>query len=319
MVYTLTQFPSVDRVEFWLDGQPVTVFSTEGLLLDAPVDAGDYLSAVPLTPTVSGNIPRWQQSDLLDLDAVPAEQTRRVVLVVEGDVLNVRLGAGVSYDIMGMLVPGVVVPLTGAQTVVGSSTWVEIATPAGAGWVNDFFLAAVVSDEAFGLNDEVMSLIQEMSEVMAADLDLSTIASRRGLYVSHHAAPQRFRASELGRILTDSTTYTWPSNALDINDPDEASQIPDLTFAEAVADRFTSNWDDADRILTIDEPITGGNGRTPEYAIPFELEGFHYVGVYDPGDNPDYGGLDWTVWYVSIDYEDGRPVVVGLTLDEWAP
>ncbi len=148
---------------------------------------------------------------------------------------------------------------------------------------------------------------------------MTEVTGDRGLYVSHHGAPVRFSPEELDGILTDPTTYKWPSNTLNVNDPDEAKEIPDRTFAQAVADRFNSTWDDPDRVTTVDEPIEGGNGRLPEYAIPFELNEFHYIGVYDSGDNPDYGGLDWTIWYVSIDYEDGEPVVVALTLDEWAP
>ena len=72
-------------------------------------------------------------------------------------------------------------------------------------------------------------------------------------------------------------------------------------------------------MTTVDEAISGGNGRLAEDAIPFEFRSFHYVGVFDPMDNPDFGGLDWITWYVSIDYEDGAPVIVGLTVDMWAP
>jgi germination protein M len=47
VVYTLTQFPTVDGVRFELDGQPVTVFSGEGVTLDAPVDRADYTDQLP--------------------------------------------------------------------------------------------------------------------------------------------------------------------------------------------------------------------------------------------------------------------------------
>src|SRR5439155_26106165 len=36
VVYTLTQFPTVQRVALHLDGEPVTVFSGEGIVLDRP-------------------------------------------------------------------------------------------------------------------------------------------------------------------------------------------------------------------------------------------------------------------------------------------
>ena len=96
-------------------------------------------------------------------------------------------------------------------------------------------------------------------------------------------------------------------------------EIPARTFAEAIADSFLSAYDDADTATTVNEAIAGGNGRLPSHAIPFELQSFNYIGVHDPGDDPQYSGLDWVTWYVSIDYEDGAPVVVGLTIDQWAP
>ncbi|TAK01479.1 MAG: hypothetical protein EPO36_05470 [Chloroflexota bacterium] len=47
VVYTLTQFPTVDAVTFRLDGEPVTVFSGEGVILDHPVGRADYTDQLP--------------------------------------------------------------------------------------------------------------------------------------------------------------------------------------------------------------------------------------------------------------------------------
>lgn len=47
VVYTVTQFPTVDAVTFRLDGEPVTVFSGEGVLLDEPVGREDYYEQLP--------------------------------------------------------------------------------------------------------------------------------------------------------------------------------------------------------------------------------------------------------------------------------
>ncbi len=47
VVYTLTQFPTVDRVNFRLDGRPVRVFSGEGLVLDGPARRDEYLDYLP--------------------------------------------------------------------------------------------------------------------------------------------------------------------------------------------------------------------------------------------------------------------------------
>ncbi|HXG25472.1 MAG TPA: Gmad2 immunoglobulin-like domain-containing protein [Candidatus Binatia bacterium] len=47
VVYTLTQFPTVDGVRFELDGEPVTVFSGQGVVLDEPVGRNDYTDQLP--------------------------------------------------------------------------------------------------------------------------------------------------------------------------------------------------------------------------------------------------------------------------------
>jgi spore germination protein GerM len=47
VVFTLTQFPTVDTVEFELDGQPVTTLNGAGAVLDHPVGRLDYTEQLP--------------------------------------------------------------------------------------------------------------------------------------------------------------------------------------------------------------------------------------------------------------------------------
>jgi spore germination protein GerM len=54
IIYTVTQFPTVDEVQFALDGRPVTVFSNEGLVIDEP---GSRSHFVDLLPTVFVDTP----------------------------------------------------------------------------------------------------------------------------------------------------------------------------------------------------------------------------------------------------------------------
>ena len=48
VVFTLTQFPTVRGVLFHLDGEPVNVFSGEGIVLDHPVGRKDYEDLLPV-------------------------------------------------------------------------------------------------------------------------------------------------------------------------------------------------------------------------------------------------------------------------------
>ena len=54
VVYTLTQFSTVKKVRFQLDGEPVNVFSDEGIILDHPVGRSDYKDLAPTSPPLTG-------------------------------------------------------------------------------------------------------------------------------------------------------------------------------------------------------------------------------------------------------------------------
>ena len=56
VVYTLTQFPTVTGVTFRLDGQPVTTFSGEGIVLTGPSVRADYRDFLP---AIFMDAPAW--------------------------------------------------------------------------------------------------------------------------------------------------------------------------------------------------------------------------------------------------------------------
>jgi Sporulation and spore germination/Immunoglobulin-like domain of bacterial spore germination len=56
VVYTVTQFPSVTGVTFRLDGQPVTTFSSEGIVLSGPSVRADYRDDLP---AIFMDAPAW--------------------------------------------------------------------------------------------------------------------------------------------------------------------------------------------------------------------------------------------------------------------
>ncbi len=57
VVYTLTQFPTVNSVRFEIDGSPVNVFSSSGIVLDHPVGRSAYKSLAPLNKPLAG---KWR-------------------------------------------------------------------------------------------------------------------------------------------------------------------------------------------------------------------------------------------------------------------
>lgn len=56
VVYTLTRLPEIDEVAFAIEGEPVTVFSSEGIDLDGPQQRDDYHD---LLPPIFVDSPAW--------------------------------------------------------------------------------------------------------------------------------------------------------------------------------------------------------------------------------------------------------------------
>lgn len=48
VVYTLTQYSTIESVEFYMNGKRVEVFSGEGIMLDSPQRPTDYYSLIPI-------------------------------------------------------------------------------------------------------------------------------------------------------------------------------------------------------------------------------------------------------------------------------
>ncbi len=315
LVYTLTEFDSIDRVQLLLDGESIEYFSGEGVLVGSPLTRSDFTGAVPIGATHEGSgSSTWDQDDL-PIVRIGDPAVHRVVLVAGDDFLNVRDAAGVEGEIIGRLLGGVAVRTTGESATVGSSTWMRISTPAGPGWVNGFYLTRSVAGDDFPDGTDPLAVVAELADRFASGEDFTDLVSKKGLWVAHHDSPIRFQVGEIRGLLADPTTYRWGSNALEPGSP----EIQPRTFAEAVAETFVDTYDDPDRQLHVNRAVEGPNGRPVEFAVPTEFGGFPFVVVYDPGDEARYEGLDWMSWLVSLSYEDGALKVVGLTIDQWAP
>lgn len=80
VVFTLTRFPTVDRVVFMLDGKRVTSLGGEGVDLSRPVDRDDYES---LSPAVLIETPRWGESARMPLRVTGTANVFEAVFFLE--------------------------------------------------------------------------------------------------------------------------------------------------------------------------------------------------------------------------------------------
>jgi hypothetical protein len=234
-----------------------------------------------------------------------------VVLLDAADQLNVRNQPDPSADVLTRLDRGTVVTATGRAADFEGSLWFEITAGATTGWVNTFYLAPQWAAADFRADPRVTALVDQLLVIMRDRGDLQPVTGRRGLIVSHFDPPRRFKPAELPGLLTSATEYGWGSSACS---PEECGT---QTFEAVFGAPFVQAYDDVDRQIVFNEIIGGGNMMLQ--PIPEKFQGVNYLAIYDPGDNPDFAGLDWSTWYVYFVLHDDEPVIVGLSTDEWAP
>ena len=267
----------------------------------------------PTTTTVAAD---GEQEPESAVDSSANGQTADVVLVRSNDVLNIRYGPGISFDIAGDFGPTATqLPLTDVTDVVSGTPWVFID---GNGWVSAFHLTPSVPPEVFADSGDPFQPVYDLSDVFASNGDLTEVASWRGLYLalagevraSDEDLP-RFRPAELSSLLDESEPFYWGYCV-------ESDCTPG-DFSEEVGARFVSAATDSDTELILNTLRPGPGGVLASAIIPIEFENFNFVAVHDPGDDPDFDGLDWMTWYVFIETDADGPHVVGLLLDQWQP
>lgn len=277
--------------------------------------APETIETEEATTTTAAGESEEPESDVA-VDSSPNGETADVVLVRPTDVLNIRYGPGVSFDIAGDFGPTATdLPLTDVTDVVNGTPWVFVD---GNGWVSAFFLTPSVSPETFATSGDPFQPIYELADVFSSNGDLTRVASWRGLYLalaSDLRAPDedipRFRPSALPGLLTDTAPFYWGYC--------QEGECSAGDFSEEVGASFVSAATDADTELILNTLRPGPGGAPAAAIIPTQFENLNFIAVHDPGDDPDADGLDWMTWYVFIETDSDGPHVVGLLLDQWQP
>lgn len=248
-------------------------------------------------------------SDTPALGSAANGQIADVVLVEFDDVLNYRFGPGVDFEIAGSFGPTATgLALTDVTDVVGGSPWVFID---GAGWSNAFFLTSPLSDAEFAANQDAQDLVYQLEDIFANGGDLSEVTSWRGLFLSQPGEVIRYRSADVPNLLTDASPLYWGYC--------QEGECTAGSFADQVGGGYVDAIGDEDTQVLTNTLIPGPNGAQEDFIIPTEFQNFNYVAIHDPGDDPEFGGLDWMTWYVFIEATSDGPQVVALLLDQWLP
>lgn len=245
-----------------------------------------------------------------------------VVLVESNDVLNVRTAPNPNAQIVFTLpynATGVYRTSTLPAFYNGSEWW-EIHEPLGqnVGWANSFYLtcqqAGFASDPQ---PSQVLSGLALHASGSSAAPPWSSVVSPYGLTVEHFDAttpPKYWPANQ--NPFTDGTVYQWSTEAGGPNSVQD-------TFYNQVGTLWLDNVLNDTQYQVPTGPVADQVQQGQEAAPPWTpaiFTNLHYLSVFDPGDDPNVGGLDWRTVYAYFDWTPGNGWRLrGLSFDSWAP
>jgi hypothetical protein len=234
-----------------------------------------------------------------------------VVRVAPNDILNIRSGAGSSYQVVGWFPPDATnIMKTGATAIAEGVEWVEIQKlDGGFGWVNSFYLTEYVTHDAFCADTRISTLIEQLKGSVNqsnGDMFASLVGSKHGAAINFwRNVPSTNYTSDTARtIFTDTTTHDWGTG------PAAGPTGTIGTFAQVVqpdlVDVFNSNYE-----LGCDNP-----SYASMFVDPWPNTNIHYYSILKP---PTLDVFDWKVWLVGFEYVDGIPYLYGTVHYVWEP
>lgn len=238
-----------------------------------------------------------------------------VVLVLPGDILNIRSGAGVSNNIVGTLQPTATgLNRTGPATSAGGDRWVEIQNPSGGtGWVNANFLTESVSASTFCNDPRVIELLNNTKTALLnsdGKLLSSLVSPVHGLYLHlwRYGTVANYSPEEAQWVFQSEYEVGWgaaPGSGEETKGTFNAQPLPKLK--EVFGANYSSHCNN-----TLDLATFALQPVPPEYS------NINFYTIYKPG-TEQYGGLDWRAWIVGVEYVGGKPTLFSLIHFQWEP
>ena len=196
--------------------------------------------------------------------------------------------------------------VSGAITLLGSSTWVEIFLPeGGSGWVNGWNLTEDVPAQDFCADPRPVDL---------ANRFILALQNKDGVQLAQLASPKRglifrydwwnpevvFELGELTRFFDDPKVLNWGVNrdsGLAIEGSFGQVVLPQLEDVFTVAPAFSCN------------SLPAGN-TAQEVVWPPEYENLNYIAFHRAA--PAASSLNWRTWALGIEYVNGQPYLAVL-------
>lgn len=238
-----------------------------------------------------------------------------VVLVLPGDILNIRAGAGVGNSVVGTLQPTTSgVMRTGPATSADGDRWVEIQNPSGGtGWVNANFLTEYVPSSTFCADARVTELLNNVKSALLnsnGKLLSSLVSPVHGLDLRlwRYGTVANYSPEEAQWVFQSEYEVSWgaaPGSGEETKGTFNAQPLPKLK--EVFGGNYSTHCND-----TLDLATFSLQPLPPEYS------NINFYTIYKPG-SEQYGGLDWRAWIVGVEYVGGKPTLFALIHFQWEP
>jgi photosystem II stability/assembly factor-like uncharacterized protein len=276
----------------------------------------ETLSPTPV-PVTATSVPPTAVSVPATATSVPASATPvsligpyAVIRVAQGDVLNIRQSAGVSYPVVGSFAPDATnIMRTGATASADGADWVEVQNPGGGtGWVNSNYLTEYVTRESFCADTRVASLIEQLkASVNQSDGGLLSqlVSPPHGMNVHlwAYADPVSYTAGQAAGAYTNTEIFNWGAGPRGEPDYGTFKDIIQPKLLETLnAPNLETYCDSLDKVYPLSQP--------------WPYAGVHYYNLYKPASGETF---DFRTWLIGIEYYQGQPYIYGMVNIVWEP
>lgn len=238
-----------------------------------------------------------------------------VILVLPGDILNIRAGAGVGNSVVGTLQPTTSgVNRTGPASSVGGDRWVEIQNPnGGTGWVNSNFLTEYVPSSTFCTDTRVNDLINNAKTALLnsnGDSLSTLVSSAHGLDLRlwRYGTVANYSPEEAKWVFQSEYEVSWGAAP---GSGEETRGTFNMQVLPKLKEVFGSNYS-----IHCNDPLDLATFSLQ--PVPPEYSNINYYTIYKSG-TEQYGGLDWRVWMLGVEYVGGKPTLFSLIHFQWEP
>jgi hypothetical protein len=236
-----------------------------------------------------------------------------VILVEENDVLNIRMGPGINYPIVGTFLSSATnVQWTGESAIVSDTLWVEVERKNNrVGWVNANYLTEYVTPDAFCQDSRVTTLLDDFKKALNnADgrLFSSMISPLHGLelYYWRFGPSANYTAVEASWVFNSTYEVNWGAGASGLDDIGTFREVPLPKLLEVINDsNYEQQCNDASTASMYLEP----------WPKPYANVNFYTL--YKPG-TPNVD-LDWQTWLAGVEYVGGKLYLFSLIHFQWEP